>query len=49
LQKLIENQQVLTLQTNQKLEITLKDDDQEINLDSKNYKRKWTDIFKVRK
>lgn len=52
LQKLIENQQVLTLQANQKiekLELTLKGDEEEINISSSNTKRKWTDIFKLRK
>ena len=52
LQKLIENQQILTLQANQKiekLEITLKDDNQEIDSNPVNNKRKWTDIFKKQK
>jgi len=52
LQKLIENQQVLTLQANQKiekLELTLKGDEEEINISYSNTKRKWTDIFKLRK
>ena len=52
LQKLIENQQVLTLQSNQKiekLELILKDDEEEINSDSANIKRKWMDFFKLRK
>lgn len=51
LQKLIENQQILTLQANQKiekLELDLKDDEEKINLDSANNKRKWTDIFKFK-
>ena len=51
LQKLIENQQVLTLQANQKiekLELTF-NDDEKVNFNSANNKRKWTDIFKVRK
>ena len=49
-QKLIENQQILTLQANQKiekLELTLKDDERDIS--SANNKRKWTDFFKPRK
>ncbi|AGY83048.1 helix-turn-helix transcriptional regulator [Carnobacterium inhibens] len=51
LQKLIENQQVLTLQANQKiekLEINLNDVENEIKLDPESKKRKWTDIFKSR-
>jgi len=49
-QKLIENQQILTLQANQKiekLELTLKDDERDIS--SANNKRKWTNFFKPRK
>lgn len=52
LQKLIENQQVLTLQANQKiekLELTLKNDEVEMDINSTNNKRKWTDFFKSRK
>ena len=52
LQKLIENQQVLTLQANQKiekLELTLKDDEVDMEITSTNNKRKWTDFFKPRK
>lgn len=52
LQKLIENQQVLTLQANQKiekLEITFKDNKDEMDITSKNNKRKWTDFFKSKK
>lgn len=51
LQKLIENQQVLTLQANQKiekLEINLNEVENEIKLDPESKKRKWTDIFKSR-
>lgn len=52
LQKLIENQQVLTLQANQKiekLELTFKDNKDEMDITSKNNKRKWTDFFKSKK
>jgi len=52
LQKLIENQQILTLQSNQKiekLELTLKDNEEEIDITSSNNKRKWTDFFKSKK
>lgn len=52
LQKLIENQQFLTLQANQKiekLELTLKDDEVDMEITSTNNKRKWTDFFKPRK
>lgn len=52
LQKLIENQQVLTLQANkkiEKLELTLKNDEVEIDINATNNKRKWTDFFKSRK
>lgn len=52
LQKLIENQQVLTLQANQKiekLELDLEDDNDELNSFSVNKKKKWTDIFKSKK
>lgn len=53
LQKLIENQQFLTLQANQKiekLELDLKNDEDEIEFVSKkNTKSKWTDIFKLKK
>lgn len=50
LQKLIENQQVLTLQANQKiekLELDLEEDNEELN--SVPTKKKWTDIFKSKK
>lgn len=52
LQKLIENQQFLTLQANQKiekLELTFKDNKDEMDITSKNNKRKWTDFFKSKK
>ena len=52
LQKLIENQQVLTLQANQKiekLELTFKDNKDDMDITSKNNKRKWTDFFKSKK
>jgi len=52
LQKLIENQQVLTLQANQKiekLELTFKDNKDEMDITSKNNKRKWTNFFKSKK
>lgn len=52
LQKLIENQQVLTLQANQKiekLELTLIDDEVDMDVTSTYNKRKWTDFFKPRK
>ncbi|MCA9767086.1 MAG: DUF536 domain-containing protein [Carnobacterium sp.] len=51
-QRLIENQQVLTLQANQKiekLELDLEDDNDELNSFSVNKKKKWTDIFKSKK
>ena len=51
-QRLIENQQVLTLRANQKiekLELDLEDDNDELNSFSVNKKKKWTDIFKSKK
>lgn len=49
LQKLIENQQVLTLQANQKiekLELDLEDNNDELSSFPEKKKKKWTDIFK---
>ena len=49
LQKLIENQQVLTLQANQKVEkLELSFKNEEIRSNSSNKKRKWTDFFKAK-